>query len=114
MMPRLHCMLDGLNSIASPWPLILGQGPLPLFRVDESALGQLDPVTRLRVLLALSLILIAATFLLLFIRAGARWTRWYMQRPVRATRMPGDPFPAVIDGKPRVGSREAFHWRRRP
>jgi hypothetical protein len=52
--------------------------------------------------------------LLLFIRATARWTRWYMNRPPRPTQFPGDPFQAIIDGKPRVWAREARNWRRRP
>lgn len=48
----------------------------------RSLFFQLSPVQRLSVAAALSLILIIAALLILFTRASARLTRWYMHRPV--------------------------------
>ncbi len=85
--------------------------------IDSGALPwlfpQLDPVTRLRVLAGLGILLVAAGFLLLFIRATARATRWYINRPLRRTVLQGDPFRVVIDAKPRPWHRERENWQRR-
>lgn len=80
---------------------------------QDSLLGKLDPRDRLRVVAALTIILVALGFLVVFTRSAGRWTRWYMNRDPRPTRMPGDPFQKVIDSKPRSWHRESQNWQRR-
>jgi hypothetical protein len=79
---------------------------------STAPLQRLDAVSRLRIVSALAVTLTAAGLLLLFIRASARVTRWYIHQPPRPTRCPGDPLAKVIDGKPRLWRREWENWRR--
>ncbi|MCA9149881.1 MAG: hypothetical protein KDA92_11300 [Planctomycetales bacterium] len=87
------------------WELLAQASRWPLMRLDE--------MSRLRVLAALSIIVLAAGFLLIFIRGCARYARWYMHREPRATKVAGDPFQKVIDSKPRLWQRESKNWQRR-
>lgn len=88
------------------------QRSLALVAEASSILQRLDAITRLRVLAALALLLVAGGVLILFARATGRMARWYINRTPRPTRLPGDPFPTVIDGKPRLWDQEQRNWQR--
>ena len=79
--------------------LLLGERTEPL-------LQRLEPRQRIRVLAALMVMLVAAAFLFLLIRAGARIARWYIGGPLRSL-LPPDAVDKKWQRKPRVSSREA-------
>ena len=77
----------------------------------ESLLHQLSPLQRMKVLAALVVLLVAAAFLFLVIRAGGRITRWYVEGPRQPTTPPGLS-ERSWQRKPRVSSREREHWQK--
>jgi hypothetical protein len=62
-----------------------------------SLLERLEPRQRVRVMAALVVVLVFGGFLLIFIRASSRIARWYVNRPERLTRLPGDPLHTTLD-----------------
>ena len=77
-------------------PVVLAQAAAQA----EPLLQRLGPAEQIRVLAALAILLTFGGLLLLTVRASGRITRWYMNRPIRQTRMPGDPLAATIEQTP--------------
>ncbi len=103
------CLLSTTTAIPS-WPRH-GLSPGLLGEQAQPLLQQLDPLQRIRVLAALVVLLVAAAFLFVVIRAGGRIARWYVEGPVRRAD-PSGLGERNWRQKPRVSSREREHWQK--